>query len=113
MASRTHSDATRVQIPTRAEVETMVVSEACLRETLRRYTPVPVVTRIANQDTQIGEYAIPAGTKVTLHLQGTHEQWADPHEYRPARFLPGGEFEAFPPDVRRYAQVGSSLYRRT
>lgn len=79
----------------------MVFTEACLRETLRKYSVVPVVTRVAHADSNLCGHFIPRGSKIVLHLQGTHEQWQEPKVYRPQRFLPGGEFESFPEDVRR------------
>jgi cytochrome P450 len=91
----------RMQVPTRQEVEGMVVSMACLQETLRKYSVVPLVTRIANRDTRLCGYDVPAGTKVALHLHGTHKMWQDHETYRPDRFLPGGEFYQFPEDIRR------------
>ena len=101
LSARCKKNSTRPQVPTREAVERMAFTEACLRETLRRYTVVPVVTREAMADTEIDGVAIPRGTKIGLHLQGTHDLWAAPQEYRPARFLPGGELEQFPEDVRR------------
>ena len=79
----------------------MTFTEACLKETLRKYSVVPVVTRVARNDTHLCGHDIPAGSRIVLHFQGTHEQWAEPTVYRPARFLPGGEFESFPEDIRR------------
>jgi Cytochrome P450 len=79
----------------------MPVTMACLQETLRKYTVVPLVTRIANRDTKLCNYDVPKGTKVALHLHGTHNMWKDPGSYQPDRFLPGGEFEQFPEDIRR------------
>ena len=84
----------------------MVFTEACLKETLRKYTVVPVITRIAQRDTHLCGEAIPKGAKVVLHLEATHRQWRDPDEYRPDRFLPGGEFEAFPEAIRRCPPPG-------
>lgn len=87
--------------PTRQAVEGMVWTEACLKETLRKYSVVPVVTRVAHRDTRLLGHHIPAGAKIVLHFQGTHGQWQAPHEYRPERFLAGGELERFPEAVRR------------
>jgi hypothetical protein len=90
-----------MQVPTRQDVENMPVTMACLQETLRKYTVVPLVTRIASRDTKLCNYDVPKGTKVALHLHGTHNMWKDPESYQPDRFLPGGEFEQFPEDIRR------------
>lgn len=81
----------------------MEFTEACLKETLRKYSVVPVVTRVARNDTQLCGRDIPAGSRIVLHFQGTHELWKDPTVYRPDRFLPGGEFDLFSEDIRRCA----------
>ena len=83
----------------------MEFTEACLKETLRKYSVVPVVTRVAHCHTELCGHAIPQGAKIVLHFQGTHAKWREPHVYRPGRFLPGGEFDSFPEDVRRCAAL--------
>ena len=92
-----------MQVPTRQAVEGMAWTEACLTETLRKYSVVPVVTRVARRDTRLLGHAIPAGAKIVLHFQGTHGLWAEPESYQPERFLPGGEFDRFPEETRRCA----------
>lgn len=94
-----------LRVPTRQEVEGMTFTMACLQETLRKYSVVPVVTRIAQADTEICGLSVPKGAKVVIHMQGTHLKWRDPEEYRPQRFLPGGEFEQFPDDIKRFMFV--------
>lgn len=34
--------------------------------------------------------------------QGIHHQYQDPLAFRPERFMPGGEYEQFPEDIRPY-----------
>lgn len=62
---------------------------ACLKEALRIYNIVPIVTRKAVGDDKFGEYAVPAGSLVMLHLQALHRDprlWPAPTAFRPERF---------------------------
>jgi cytochrome P450 len=68
----------------------LAYTEAVLKETLRRYSIVPVVTREAVEDDMLGGYAIPKGTKIVVAIDAVHhdpEVWKDPHDFRPERFL--------------------------
>ncbi len=63
---------------------------ACLKEALRLYNIVPIVTRKAVGEDHFGEYTVPAGCLVMLHLQALHkdpQQWPEPERFRPQRFL--------------------------
>ncbi len=63
---------------------------ACLKEALRLFNIVPIVTRKAVGDDRFGEYDVPAGCLVMLHLQALHKdplQWPAPDAFRPERFL--------------------------
>ncbi|KAJ7503288.1 cytochrome P450 [Mycena galericulata] len=63
---------------------------ACIRESLRINTPISyVVPRMSTADAQLGKYAIPAGTSLTVDIYAIHHTeafWRDPHVYRPERF---------------------------
>ncbi|KAJ7471054.1 cytochrome P450 [Mycena latifolia] len=63
---------------------------ACIREALRINTPISyVVPRMAAADAQLGKYAIPAGTSLTVDIYAIHHtetSWEDPHSFRPDRF---------------------------
>jgi cytochrome P450 len=65
-------------------------TEAVLRESLRCYTLVPVVTREAIADDELGGYAIPKGSKIVVALEAVHQDprlWPEPEQFRPERFL--------------------------
>jgi cytochrome P450 len=62
-----------------------------LKETLRRYPPLPVIPRVATQEFEFGGYSIPAGTMVVISPIHTHhmeEWWRDPFRFDPQRFAP-------------------------
>lgn len=66
----------------------------CEKEALRKYSIVPVVTRVAAADDKIGEYDIPAGTRIAIPIQAVHHDpttWPNPDSFDPERFT-----EAFP-----------------
>lgn len=61
----------------------------CIKETLRLFPPVPNMARQLSEDTQIGDYKIPAGTNVTMQLVALHrseEFFPDPLNFNPDRF---------------------------
>jgi len=63
--------------------------ECCIKETLRLFPPAPNFARQMTEDTQLGDYKIPAGTTVTLQLVAHHrnqEFFPDPHTFNPDRF---------------------------
>jgi cytochrome P450 len=65
-------------------------TEAVLREALRRYTLVPVVTREVVEDDELGGFAIPKGAKIVVAIEAVHHDerlWPDPTSFRPENFL--------------------------
>ncbi|KAJ7183646.1 cytochrome P450 [Mycena filopes] len=62
----------------------------CIRESLRINTPISyVVPRMSTADAQLGKYAIPAGTSLTVDIYAIHHAemaWKDPHVFNPMRF---------------------------
>ena len=70
--------------------------EACLKESLRLSPVVPHLTRVAARATQIGEHAVPAGTRIfpCVYLaQRDPEVFPEPAAFRPERFLAGQTYE--------------------
>lgn len=62
-----------------------------LRETLRRYPPLPVIPRVATASFEFDGYRIPADTMVVVSPILTHyleEWWSDPLRFDPERFSP-------------------------
>lgn len=96
--------APRARVPTREAVEGMHYSLGALKEALRLYSVVPVVTRNVDQDDELSGFKVPKNSWVILHLKAVHHRtYADPTAFKPERFVPGGEYDQLPDDVRPYA----------
>jgi cytochrome P450 len=81
-------------LPTRDQLASMEYTLAAFKETLRLYSVVPVVTRVAVEDDELGGTRVPAGTTVIMSLQGVHHRadlWPEPLKYDPARFVKADE----------------------
>jgi cytochrome P450 len=77
--------------PAMADLPRLPLIAAVVKETLRRYPPVPgVLMRRAIEDVQIGEWLVPKGSLVTMpfFLAQRDPRWfAQPERFDPARFL--------------------------
>jgi len=73
------------------DVPRMENTALVLKETLRRYPPLPVIPRIAEKDFELYGYDIPAGALVVISPIFTHHMpdwWDDPWRFDPDRFGP-------------------------
>ncbi len=101
-ASQVREEARRIlsgREPQAADLEDLVFLEAVLKEALRLYPPVWIISRRAKGDDQILGYRIPAGSVVALSPYVVHRdptRWDDPDRFNPKRFLSGGETERKP-----------------
>lgn len=89
----------------REAVEKMEWTLSCLKESLRKYSVVPVVTRDLNKDDEICGVKLPRGSWIVCHLQRVHHLYKDPLVWQPDRFMPGGEYDSFSEDIRPYMFV--------
>jgi cytochrome P450 len=77
---------TITSLPPLSELNKLVYAECCLRESLRKYSNVPTVVRVANEDVDAGKVLIPKGKKVFVNMQGVHH---DPNNWpEPLKFIP-------------------------
>lgn len=79
-------------LPTRDELAHLDYCVSALKETLRLYSVVPVVTRRAVEDDVLGGCVIPKDTTVIISLQGIHHRedlWPNPMSFEPERFTNG------------------------
>jgi cytochrome P450 len=85
--------------PAMADLPHLPLIAAVVKETLRRYPPVPgVLMRRAIEDVRIGEWLVPKGSLVTMPFfvaQRDPRWFAQPERFDPARFL-GGAARALP-----------------
>ena len=83
-------------VPSRDAVAGMDYCLGVLKESLRKYSVVPVVTRTAAQAIRLNGHEIPVGTVVGVVIQAVHNSakyWPEPERYRPERFLPGAPIQ--------------------
>ncbi|KAG8233347.1 hypothetical protein J437_LFUL010897 [Ladona fulva] len=69
----------------------MTYLDRCVKESLRLYPSVPVISRKLTEDLQMGEYLIPADTIIHIHVNNIHRNplvYSDPDVFDPDRFLP-------------------------
>eukprot|EP00590_Aulacoseira_subarctica_P006781 CAMPEP_0172414158 /NCGR_PEP_ID=MMETSP1064-20121228/853_1 /TAXON_ID=202472 /ORGANISM="Aulacoseira subarctica , Strain CCAP 1002/5" /LENGTH=418 /DNA_ID=CAMNT_0013150693 /DNA_START=929 /DNA_END=2185 /DNA_ORIENTATION=+ len=85
------SNITENDLPPAEELSKLVISEAVLKESLRKYSVVPVVSRIVVEEMELGPHTIPPGTSVFISIQGVHhdpEIWKNPKVFDPvSRFV--------------------------
>jgi cytochrome P450 len=70
------------------------VTSRVLKEAMRLYPPVPVITRVTADDTEIGGKHLPKPTLIVIPMFAVHRHrllWADPDRFDPDRFLPENE----------------------
>lgn len=91
----------RDTVPTAKDLQTRFpYLEAVLKETLRLFPPVALTIREADQDVQLGKYAVRAGTHLTVSIYGMHHDpacWTDPEAFKPERFIEGCNLDAYMP----------------
>jgi len=77
-------------IPDFKDLDAFPLTYAVLKESLRLYPPIPIVSRKLDQDVEIEGYTLKKGINVTVRPWVVHHNpavWSFPDEFRPERFL--------------------------
>ncbi len=81
--------------PVTAEhIDKLVLTQQVVKESMRVYPPVPVMSRQAAAATSLGPHAIQAGTSLVIPIyaiQRHRERWQNPDMFDPTRFAPDKE----------------------
>ena len=76
----------------RAEhIDRLVLTEQVIKEAMRLYPPVPIMTRQTVTETSLGGHTLPVGTSVMMSIyaiQRHAKRWPRAHEFDPTRFSP-------------------------
>jgi cytochrome P450 len=79
------------RVPTSADLDALHYTEQVINETLRLYSPIHSLSRVALTEDVIGGYDIPAGATIYVSLYATHRLahlWPEPDRFDPDRFTP-------------------------
>ncbi|CAK1578594.1 unnamed protein product [Parnassius mnemosyne] len=79
--------ATRIE-----DLNAMRYLDRCIKESLRLYPPVPFISRQINEEVQLSNYTVPAGTVCNIYIYDLHRRenlFPNPSVFDPDRFLPG------------------------
>ena len=80
------------RVPTMEDLDKLVYMEQVVNESLRLYSPIHSISRVAVEDDTLGGYDVPAGSTIYVSLYATHrlaQFWPDPDRFDPERFAPG------------------------
>ncbi|XP_045485406.1 cytochrome P450 4C1-like [Pieris rapae] len=73
-----------------ADLAEMKYLDACIKETMRLYPPIPAITRNIDEPLQLRGYEIPTGTEAVILIYDLHrraDQFVEPLAFKPERFL--------------------------
>ncbi|KAI5641921.1 cytochrome p450 domain-containing protein [Phthorimaea operculella] len=75
--------------PTFSEIQKMKYLDLVIKESMRMYSPVPVIERFITEDTELAGVRIPKNTTCIVNIFNLHRNpkvWDKPMEFRPERF---------------------------
>jgi cytochrome P450 len=85
--------------PSFSDVPELDYTEGIVKEALRLYPPVYALYREPKKDVHLGGYHVPEGTTLqlaTYSVQRDDRWWDSPEEFRPKRWLDGGQSRGRP-----------------
>jgi flavonoid 3'-monooxygenase len=111
------------QLVSEFDLPQLIYLQAVVKETFRLHPSTPLsLPRMAAESCEINGYHIPKGSTLLVNVWAIArdpDQWSDPLEFKPERFLPGGEkanvdvrgndFEVIPFGAGRRVCAGMSL----
>lgn len=65
-------DFNELSLPEKSKLDQLEFTQCCLRESLRKYSVVPTVVRVAAEATNLGDYHLPKGTTLMVNMQGEY-----------------------------------------
>jgi cytochrome P450 len=71
------------------ELSSLPYVEQVFKETLRLYSPIHSLSRVALEDCELGGYVLPKGATAMVSLYASHrlpQQWPQPRRFDPERF---------------------------
>ncbi|XP_058064550.1 cytochrome P450 4c3-like [Anopheles bellator] len=89
----------RSRYPTITELAEMRYLECCIKESLRLFPSIPMLSRTLVSDVDIENYHIPAGTNAVIILYQLHRDahyFPNPEKFLPERFLPENSGDRHP-----------------
>ncbi|KAJ0548567.1 putative flavonoid 3'-monooxygenase [Helianthus annuus] len=85
----------RERLVTESDLGQLTFLQAIVKETFRLHPSTPLsLPRIASESCEVDGYYIPKGSTLLVNVWAIArdpKMWTDPLEFRPSRFLPGGE----------------------
>lgn len=76
------------------DIAKLPITQRVLKESMRLYPPVPAMTRVNLEATELGGIALPQPTLIVIPVYAVHRHkalWDDPDKFDPDRFLPERE----------------------
>jgi cytochrome P450 len=76
--------------PALAQLAELHLLERVIKESLRILPPIPLKPRVAVEDTELGNYFVPAGTEIVGSVYAVHhspEIYTEPERFNPDRWL--------------------------